>query len=79
MKIAGTNNMAVGIMLGLVSECFIIDEGYSGSSLKPYPVHKISIVPFVQEMCRDTSLWGQLFDFEVITGSVSNLSISFLT
>lgn len=79
LKIAGANINAVGIMLGVATECFLVDECLSGSANAPYPVHKVTIVPFAQEMRRDTSLWGQLFGFHLVTGSVSNLGISFST
>ena len=79
LRIAGSNANAVGIMLGVVTECFLVEECMGGSLNAPYPIHKVTIVPFAQEMCRDTSLWGLLFGFEVVSGSVSNLGISFLT
>lgn len=66
-------------MIGVTTECFIVSEGSAGSLSAPYPVHKITIVPFAQEMRRDTSLWGQLFGFQVVSGTVSNFGISFLT
>jgi hypothetical protein len=61
-------------MIGVVTECFLVEEGTS-----PYVVHKITIVPFAQEMRRDAALWGQLFGFRSITASVSSEGISFLT
>lgn len=79
LKIAGTNNYAVGIMLGVATECFLVNESTAGSQFASYPVRKITIVPFAQEMRRDTSLWGKLFSFRVVTGSVSSFGISFLT
>lgn len=79
MKIAGTTNYAVGIMLGVITECFLIEQAMAGSQNAPYPVHKVTIIPFAQEMRRDTSLWGQLFDFHVVTGSVSGYGFSFLS
>jgi hypothetical protein len=79
LKIAGTNNNAVGIMLGVISECYLVGETTSGSSISPYLVRKVTIVPFAQEMRRDTSLWGQLFDFDVVAGTVSSLGFSFLS
>jgi hypothetical protein len=74
LKIAGTTQNAVGIMIGVVTECYLVEEGTT-----PYPVHKITIVPFAQDMRRDTALWGQLFGFRSITASVSAGGISFLT
>src|ERR1700677_255175 len=74
LKIAGTNHNAVCIMIGVTTESFLVEEG-----TVPYPVHKVTIVPFVQEMRRDTALWGQLFKFNLITASVSANGLSFLT
>jgi hypothetical protein len=62
-------------MLGVVTECFLIEESFMGSTA----VHKITIAPFAQEMRRDTSLWGQLFGFRIISGSMSSMGFSFLT
>ena len=66
-------------MLGVVTESFLVNVGSGGSSQSPYNVHKITIAPFTQEMRRDTSLWGQLFNFSVVSGTVSAIGISFLT
>lgn len=79
LKITGTNNLAVGIMLGIANECFIIKPGMGGSPTSPYPVRKLSLVPFTQSYRRDTSLWGKLFDFRVVSGPVSNTGFSFLS
>ena len=79
VKLTGTNNLAVGIMLGVVTECALIDDAVIGPSLSPYTVHKVTIIPFAQEMRRDTSVWGQLFDFTVISGAISDMGISFST
>ena len=77
LKIAGTNTNAVCLMMGVVTECLLIDDGMVMA--QQYPARKVTIVPFAQEMRRDTSLWGQLFGFRVITASVSAIGMSFLT
>jgi hypothetical protein len=69
----------VGIMLGVVTECALISEAAVGPAMSPYVVHKISIVPFTQEMRRDTSVWGQLYNFDVISGPITEMGISFST
>jgi hypothetical protein len=79
LKIAGTDQVAVCLMLGTTNECALIDVGYSGPPSSAFTVHKISIAPFSQEMRRDSSCWGQLFQFQIITGPVSPLGISFST
>jgi hypothetical protein len=79
LKVAGTSHMAVGIMLGVATECFLVETGTGGSPSNPYPVHTISIVPFTQEFRRDTSLWGKLLGFSVASASVSGMGLSFST
>lgn len=79
LKIHATNENAVGIMLGVVTECFVVKDGSGGNPQSPSTIHKVSIVPFAQEMRRDTSLWGQLFDFHVVSGPVSAVGITFST
>src|SRR6202041_2096229 len=64
----------VCIMLGTATESMLFQE-----CPLPYPVHKITIAPFKQEMRRDTSLWGLLFGFSIMAGSISDLGFSFLT
>jgi len=66
-------------MLGMATESFLIKEGVGGPSNAPYPIHKVTIVPFAQEMLRDVSLWGQVFGFRRICGTVSANGISFST
>jgi len=66
-------------MLGVVTECFLVAEGISGSPNASYPVHKVTIVPFAQEMRRDTSVWGEVLGFHVIAGAMSPLGFSFFT
>ena len=76
LKMADSNEFAIGIMLGVVTECFLIAEGALGQH---HTVHKISIAPFAQEMRRDTSLWGEVLGFDSIIGSVSEEGLSFST
>jgi hypothetical protein len=79
LRMADTKDVTVGVMLGVTTECLLVAEGMGGPPNSPYPVHKISIVPFAQEMRRDTSVWGKVFGFDVITGAVSSRGISFHT
>ena len=74
LKIAASSHNAVGIMIGVVTECYLVEEG-----TLPYPVHKVTIVPFAQDMRHDTALWGQVFGFRSITASISPDGMSFLT
>ena len=77
LKTADSRQLAVGVMLGLATECFIINEFNGGSASSPYSIRKISIAPFAQEMRRDTSVWGSTFGFHVIPGPVSTAGITF--
>lgn len=79
VRLTSRNAYVVGIMLGVVTECALISEATVGPPLSPYIVHKISIVPFTQEMRRDTSVWGLLYKFDVISGPISEMGISFST
>ncbi|KAF8896009.1 hypothetical protein BD779DRAFT_1667885 [Infundibulicybe gibba] len=69
---------AVGIMLGVTTECLLSDTGTYGS-LNTYNVHRITIAPFKQEWRRDVSVWGKVLGFTLITGSHTHLGVSFTT
>ncbi|KAF8874342.1 hypothetical protein BD779DRAFT_1476552 [Infundibulicybe gibba] len=69
----------VGIMLGMLTECFLYREHTSGSANKPYITHKVTILPLAQEFRRDTTVWGQVLNFHRIVASVSEDGISFHT
>ncbi|KAF8873002.1 hypothetical protein BD779DRAFT_1679461 [Infundibulicybe gibba] len=69
---------AVCIMLGVTTECLLTETGTYGS-VNTYNVHRITIAPFKQEWRRDVAVWGKLLNFTLITGSHSNLGISFTT
>jgi hypothetical protein len=71
--------LTIGIMTSMVTESFLLSSCESGPRNSPYQVHKITIAPFDQDMRRDVSMWGQLFQFHVIAGMVSPLGISFTT
>jgi hypothetical protein len=79
LKIAGTKDNAVGIMLGMTTECCLVKPGKSGPVNAAWTIYKITIMPFPQEFARDQSMWGQHLGFTNITGSISQLGISFST
>jgi hypothetical protein len=79
IKIAGTRHSAVGIMMGIVTECNIINPGLAGPFNAPYAVRRITIAPFAQEFRRDTSVWGAILKFRSITAVVGGGGISFMT
>ena len=77
LKLAESRQLVVGVMLGLATECFVVNEYTGGPASAPYSIRKISIAPFAQEMRRDTSVWGLSFGFHVIPGPVSTTGITF--
>jgi hypothetical protein len=79
LTIKDTTTNAVGIMIGITTECNLVEPGNGGPAAAPYPVHKVSIAPFKQEMRRDTSCWGRVFGFRRITGPITENGISFST
>lgn len=71
--------MAICIMSGTLTESYLIDSCEAGPRHTPYPIHKVTIAPFEQEMRRDASVWGMLFDFRIITGMMSPAGFGFAT
>jgi hypothetical protein len=79
LKIVSTRQLAIHVMTGYVAESFLVTPGTAGPSLNPWTVHKITIAPFTQDMRRDTSFWGMLLDFHVISSSSGPLGFTFTT
>ena len=77
IKIAGTRRCAVGIMLGIVTECNIVSAAIAGPPSATYSMRRITIAPFDQEFRRDTSVWGQVLEFHSIVGTISAGGVSF--
>ena len=71
--------MALCVMTGTVTECYLITSTEGGPPQVPYPIHKISIAPFKQDFRWDTAVWGKLFDFHVVLGMISPARFSFTT
>ena len=79
MRLRDSKEIAVRIMLGMSTECALVEHTLIGGSTSPMMIHRITIAPFKQEMWHDTSVWGQLFEFDVIPGSVLEFGFSFST
>lgn len=83
MRVVGKRDtkpsMAFGVMTGTVTESFLFVPAESGTSHATYTNHKLTIAPFEQDFRRDTAVWGQLFGFHVISGSISPAGFSFTT
>jgi hypothetical protein len=71
--------LAVCIMTGTLTESYLVASSEAGPRHSPYPIHKVTIAPLEQEMRRDASVWGKLFDFRVITGMMSPAGFAFTT
>jgi hypothetical protein len=80
LKWKSTRKPAVGVMIGLVTECALITSSVmTGPRQNMYQTHRITIAPAPQEIRRDMSAWGQLFGFSTIKGPASELGIGFST
>jgi hypothetical protein len=79
LKLREPSSVAVCIMTGIVTECTIVSEGWSGGPDNEKAVHKISIAPFRQEFRRDTTMWGRILNFDNISCAISTDGISFTT
>lgn len=74
-----SSTMAVCIMTGIVTDCSIIAEGWTGGPDNEKAVHKISIAPFRQDFRRDTTMWGKILNFDNISCAISTEGVSFTT
>jgi hypothetical protein len=79
LKVKDPSSMAVCIMTGIVTECALIGEGYTGGPENVKTVHKVSLAPFRQEFRRDTTLWGLILGFESVSCGISAEGLSFTT
>ena len=71
--------MAVCIMTGIVTDCAIISEGFTGSPDNEKTVHEISLAPFHQEFQRDTTMWGKVLNFDLLSCAISTEGLLFTT
>lgn len=79
LRIKDKKNLAICIMSGTLTESFLIAPSEAGPRHSPYSIHKVTVAPLEQEMRRDTSVWGMLFNFHVITGMMSPAGFGFAT
>ena len=75
LRIKDKRTLAICVMTGTLTESYLIEAAEAGPNL----IHKVTIAPLEQEMRRDASLWGELFDFHVITGMMSSSGFGFAT
>jgi hypothetical protein len=69
--------MAYCVMTGMVTKSFLLMPTESRSPHLVFINHKLTIAPFEQDFRHDTAIWGQLFGFHVISGSISMGGFSF--
>ena len=79
LRIKDKKLLAICVMTGTLTESHLIGPCEAGPRHSPYSIHKVTIAPLEQEMRRDTSLWGMMFDFHVITGMMSPAGFGFAT
>ena len=77
VKIAASGQLAIGITIGLVTECCVVKSAYSGHPRFQYLAHSITISGFGQEMRHEMSAWGQVIGFDTIPGFLSPMGLKF--
>lgn len=78
IRLRNSSTFGHGLMSGVIRASAIISSVIVGGVTK-YGQHRVTIAPFAQEFRRDTSVWGQLLDFTVISATTSHLGFSFVT
>ena len=79
LKLQELSSVAVCIMTGIVTDCAIVSDGYTGGPDNEKTVHKISLAPFRQEFRRDTTMWGKILNFDSLSCAISTEGLSFTT
>lgn len=79
LRIKDKKSLAVCVMTGTCTESYLVGSSEAGPRHSPYSIHKITVAPLKQEMHRDASVWGKLFDFHTITGMMSPAGFGFAT
>ena len=79
LRIKDKKCLAVCIMTGTLTKSYLVASFEASPCHSLYLIHKVTIASLEQEMRRDTSVWGKLFDFQVITGMMSLAGFAFTT
>ncbi|KAF8800969.1 hypothetical protein BYT27DRAFT_7245428 [Phlegmacium glaucopus] len=79
LKLKEPSSVAVCIMTGIVTECAVISDGYTGGPDNEKTVHKVSLAPFRQDFRRDTTMWGKILSFDNLSCAISTEGLSFTT
>ena len=51
LRVRDKKSLAICIMTGTLTECFIVDSSEAGPRHAPYPIHKVTIAPLDQDWC----------------------------
>ena len=79
LRIRDKKSLAICIMTGTLTESYLVEPSESGPRNLPYYIHKVTIAPLEQEMRRDSSVWGMMFNFQTIVGMMSQAGFGFAT
>ena len=78
LKVKEPPSVAVCIMTGIISDCSIVSEGFTGPENEK-TVHKVSLAPFRQEFRRDSTMWGKILYFDNLSCAISTEGVTFTT
>ena len=79
LKIKEHSSIAVCIMTGIITDCAIVSEGFTGGPDNEKAVHKVTLAPFRQDFRRDTTMWGKVLNFDNLSCAISTDGLSFTT
>jgi len=79
LRVRDKNALAICVMTGTLTESFVIESCEAGPRNSTYSIHKVTIAPIEQDWRRDVSVWGALFNFQVIVGMYSEYGFGFAT
>ena len=79
LKIKEPSSIAVCIMTGIITDCAIVSEGFTGGPDNEKAVHKVTLAPFRQDFRRDTTMWGKVLNFDNLSCAISTDGLSFTT
>lgn len=73
------NAVAVGVYLGLCTHGMILDVDFAGPPGGQYEVHGVTVAGADQDTRRYQALLGAVLKYDSITGTISELGLSFYT
>lgn len=79
IKLRSHIGFCIGLMSGVSTDSHLVSSVQVGPAHSPYKQHRVTIIPFQQEIRRDTSAWGQILGFKVISGTTNSKGFAFVT